>query len=167
MTLSNIDNSLESDMDSNEYLISPETYDELATYAYCLMDELRKDQKNLYSLATVSTTSYLKDITMHINNVFNDKPYNTKDVFIEPHIISMISKNILYIIMYSNIDLKELAMYLSDIFKEHFVERLIYLFSSMLELFKKEVSDMVGFDFYTIDIFNVKDDAVDLAVVSI
>ena len=131
------------------------------------MDELRKDQKNLYSLVTVPTTSYLTDITMHINNVFNDKPYNTKDVFIEPHIISMISKNILYIIMYSNIDLKELTMYLSDIFKEHFVERLIYLFSSMLELFKKEVSDMVGFDFYTIDIFNVKDDAVDLAVVSI
>lgn len=167
MTLSNIDNSLGSDMDSNEYLISPETYDELATCAYCLMDELRKDQKNLYSLATVPITSYLNDITMHISNVFGDKPYNTKDVFIEPHIVSMISKNILYIIMYSNIDLKELTMYLSDIFKEHFVERLIYLFSPILELFKEEVSNMVGFDFYTIDVFNVKEDAVDLAVVSI
>ena len=45
MTLSNIDNSLESDMDSNEYLISPETYDELATCAYCLMDELRREPR--------------------------------------------------------------------------------------------------------------------------
>lgn len=58
-------------------------------------------------------------------------------------------------------------MYLANIFKEDFVNRLVVSLMPMIDRFKNDTADVVGFDFYTIKIFNIKDNTVDLAVISI
>lgn len=160
-------NSLESIIDSDEYLIPDEIYDQLMLEAHCLEDGLGYEGHGSCSLTTVDTLNYLQDIINIINMVFKDKPYNTRDVFIDLDSLNTISKNILYIIMYSNLDTKELSMYLANIFKEDFVNRLVVSLMPMIDRFKNDTAEVVGFDFYTIKIFNIKDNTVDLAVISI
>ena len=160
--------SLESNMDSNDdYLIPSDIYDELVLCAHCIKDEMRNEIHTEFSLVTIDTALYIKDIVLSINNIFNGKPYDTNDVFITSNNTMVIAKNIFYIIMYTNIEKKELQLYLNNIFKEYYAERLLYLISPILDRFKNNTADEVGFDFYTLDIFKVKDNMVDLKVMSI
>ena len=160
--------SLESTLDSNgDYLIPSDIYDELVLCAHCIKDEIRNEIHTEFSLVTIDTALYIKDIVLSINNIFNSKPYDINDVFITSNNIMAIAKNIFYIIMYTNIEKKELQLYLNNIFKEYYAERLLYLISPILDRFKNDTADEVGFDFYTIDIFKVKDNMVDLKVMSI
>lgn len=160
--------SLESTLDSNDdYLIPSDIYDELVLCAHCIKDEIRNEIHTEFSLVTIDTALYTKDIVLSINNIFNGKPYDINDVFIAPNNIMAIARNIFYIIMYTNIEKKELQLYLNNIFKEYYAERLLYLISPILDRFKNDTADEVGFDFYTIDIFKVKDNMVDLKVMSI
>lgn len=160
--------SLESTIDSNDdYLIPSDIYDELVLCSYCIRDELRNEIHTEFSLVTIDTTIYVQDIILSINNLFNGKPYDSRDVFITSNNVTAIAKNIFYIIMYTNIEHKELGMYLNNIFKEDYANRLLYLISPILDRFKNDTADDVGFDFYTIDIFKVKDNTVDLKVMSV
>ena len=160
--------SLESTLDSNgDYLIPSDIYDELVLCAHCIKDEIRNEIHTEFSLVTIDTALYIKDIILSINNIFNSKPYDINDVFITSNNIMAIAKNIFYIIMYTNIEKKELQLYLNNIFKEYYAERLLYLISPILDRFKNDTAVEVGFDFYTIDIFKVKDNMVDLKVMSI
>lgn len=82
-------------------------YDKLNIEAHCLEDGLEYEGHGSCDHTIFDTLNYLQDIINIINMVFKDKPYNTRDVFIDLDSLNIISKNILYIIMYSNLDTKK------------------------------------------------------------